>query len=459
MKNIEKIKAKEAKQLAHWKKEAAKKPIQGYLGIMLILCGLIRLVDEFATSVASSMQSSIAAEFYPGLDLAEAVGQYGTMGTLLTLFSIVAVFLVALADKYGRRMLLIISALGMGLGMLLCAWSPNYGLHMVGRAVITLFVSTDFHVLYITESAPDKSRSMFLSVATVLGYAGVMLVSVGRLAFTDASGNLNWRGVYLIPAVAAIILGILMLTLSNEPKVFLQNRIDYLSIPYEERERKAKEEKSKQVGLGYSFKYIFKHKQTRVILWATLIGGAATMAFFGYYEGIMAEAWGSGAEGSAMASQALLIYPIGSAVMALLTGWLGDKIGRKATCLISAVVAVVGLFAFIFGAQHGWNPYLVGFIYGIEMGAYWGYTNTMGIAKNELLPTEIRASAVTAMSVITLPFTLIAGIVIGVVITMTNSISTVCLIWGIVTLGISLLIYAIFGRETKNADLSNVQSD
>lgn len=459
MKNIEKIKAKEAKQLAHWKKEAAKKPIQGYLGIMLILCGLIRLVDEFATSVASSMQSSIAAEFYPGLDLAEAVGQYGTMGTLLTLFSIVAVFLVALADKYGRRMLLIISALGMGLGMLLCAWSPNYGLHMVGRAVITLFVSTDFHVLYITESAPDKSRSMFLSVATVLGYAGVMLVSVGRLAFTDASGNLNWRGVYLIPAVAAIILGILMLTLSNEPKVFLQNRIDYLSIPYEERERKAKEEKSKQVGLGYSFKYIFKHKQTRVILWATLIGGAATMAFFGYYEGIMAEAWGSGAEGSAMASQTLLIYPIGSAVMALLTGWLGDKIGRKATCLISAVVAVVGLFAFIFGAQHGWNPYLVGFIYGIEMGAYWGYTNTMGIAKNKLLPTEIRASAVTAMSVITLPFTLIAGIVIGVVITMTNSISTVCLIWGIVTLGISLLIYAIFGRETKNADLSNVQSD
>ena len=459
MKDVEKIKASEAKQLAYWKKEQQKKQVRGYVGIILILCGLIRLVDEFATSVSTSLQSSIATEFFPGVGLAEAVGQYGTAGTLLTVLSIVAVFLVILADKYGRKRLLVFSSIGMGIGMLLCAWSPNFPMHMVGRAVVTLFISTDFHVLYMTEIAPDDKRSTFISIASVLGYAGVMLVSVGRLAFTDTSGDLNWRGVYLIPAVAAVVLGVLMLTLSNEPKVFVQNRIDYLSTPYEERMAQHKAEKKKNSGLGAAFKFVFKHKQTRVILLANIFSGMGTMAFYGYYEGIMTEAWGTDAAGTAMVSQALLLYPVGSAVIALIIGYLGDKIGRKCSCVFAAIVAFGGLFLFIFGAYNGWNQYAVGFIYGLEIGAFWGYGNNLGVVKTELIPTEIRGAATTAMSIIMLPFTLISAVIVGILITVMGNISTVCLVWGAITLGISIVLYAILGRETKNVDLGNVSAD
>lgn len=459
MKDVEKIKAREAKQLTYWQNAKKKKEIKGYLGVILILCGMIRLVDEFATSVSTSMQSAIATEFYPGMSLAEAVGQYGAVGTILTVFSIVAVFLVVLADKYGRKRLLVFSAVGMGIGMFLCAWSPDYTMHLVGRAVVTLFISTDFHVLYMTEAAPDDKRSTFLALASVFGYAGVMLVSVGRVAFTSADGTLNWRGVYLIPAVAAIVLGVLMLTFSNEPKVFIESRIAQLSVPYEERVEKAKEKKGKEVGLGYALKYIFKHKQTRAFFFVGALGTMATMAFYAYYEGIMTEAWGNDAAGTAMVSQALLMYPIGSAVMAMICGRLGDKKGRKFSCIVAAIAAFVGLFLFIMGARSGWNPYLVGLLYGVEIGSFWAFLNTMGIAKQEVIPTEIRGAATTVSGLLVMPFTIISGIVIGILIAVVDNISMVCLLWGAITLGLATALYAIFGKETKDTDLNNVISD
>ena len=103
MKNLEKTKQKEAKQLAYWQKVRDKKSAPGIMVISLILCGLIRLIDDFASSVSGSLQSALAAEFFPHLELAEAVGIAGSIGTSLILFSIVAVFLFITVRVYEKR--------------------------------------------------------------------------------------------------------------------------------------------------------------------------------------------------------------------------------------------------------------------------------------------------------------------------------------------------------------------
>lgn len=459
MKNLEKIKQKEEKQLAYWKNVRDKKSVPGIMVISLVLCGLIRLIDDFASSISGSIQSALAAEFFPDLELAEAVGIAGSIGTSLIMFSIVAVFLVILADTYGRRRLLILSAFGIGAGMLICAWSPNYAAYIVGGALVTLFVSTDFHGLYIMEVAPDDKRSLFGAVASIIGYSGGMLVAVGRMAFTAEDGTIQWRMIYLIPAIAAVLLGVLTTFFSSEPKVFVERRIAMLSIPLEERIAKEKEAKGKQVGLKFAFKYIFSHKLTRVMVFAGFFQSAAIMAFTGYYESIMTEAWGTSLEATNMISQAIFIAPVGAAVSAIVIGWIGDKFGRKPSCIFASVTAFVLLFVFITSTQLRWNSYVVGLIYGLEMGAFWGYGNNVGLAKNEVVPTEIRATTSTAIGLMTLPVTITSGIVISVLVAITGKIANTCLLWGAICLGASMVIYAIWGKETKGADLNNVVSD
>lgn len=459
MKNLEKVKQKEAKQLAYWEKVRDKKTMPGIMVISLILCGMIRLVDDFASSISGSIQSALAAEFFPHLELAEAVGLAGSLGSFLILFSIVAVFLVILADTYGRKRLLILSIFGIGAGMLICSWSPNYATYIVGGALITLFVSTDFHGLYIMEVAPDDKRSLFGAVASIIGYSGGMLVAVGRMAFTTDDGTIQWRLIYLIPAIIAVLLGVLTTFFSSEPEVYVERRIAMLSTPLEERIAKEKEQKGKQVGLKYAFKYIFSHKLTRVMVFAGFFQSAAIMAFTGYYESIMTEAWGTSLEATNMISQAIFIAPVGAAVSAIIIGWIGDKYGRKPSCVFASVTAFTLLFVFITATRQQWNAYIVGLIYGLEMGAFWGYGNNVGLAKNEVVPTEIRATTSTAIGLMTLPVTILSGVVISVLVAITGAIGTTCLIWGAVCLGCSMVIYTIWGKETKGADLNNVVSD
>lgn len=48
--NAEKQRAKEQKELAKWKTQAERKPIAGYMVIMMIILSVVRLLDEFVTS-------------------------------------------------------------------------------------------------------------------------------------------------------------------------------------------------------------------------------------------------------------------------------------------------------------------------------------------------------------------------------------------------------------------------
>ena len=102
-----------------------------------------------------------------------------------------------------------------------------------------------------------------------------------------------------------------------------------------------------------------------MILFATFFQLLAVMAYFGYYESIMTTSGMS----TAQVTQALLVYPITAALFSLPAGYIADKFGRKPAAILFAVLAFVGLIAFILSAGAQVNPYIVGLIYGIELGA------------------------------------------------------------------------------------------
>lgn len=455
----ETLREKEHKELARWKKQAQRRPMAGYLAIMIVILGIVRMLDEFVTSAPTSVQSDIVQEFFVegmGMSFEQGLATISLISTALLLCSILAVFFVALCDKMGRRVILIVSTVGMTAGMLVCCISTSLAVHIVGRAIITFFVATDVHQIYVLEIAPDDKRAMYIQITTVFGQAGVMLVGLVRMLFTQG-GELNWRGVFLLPCVIGVAACVGVMAFARETDAFLNARIAHLSKTPEQRAAEAeaakrnKAEAETKSGILPAAKYVFTHKQTRNLLLATMPCCFATMAFATYYETIMT----SSGMGTDQVSVALFVYPLFASAVALLVGYVTDRFGRKPAGVMTAILTFVSLFLFIFAAQGQMPPVVVGMLLGIETGAFWRYNELLTLTMRESVPTVIRASAGSVTGLISVMLSLVSGILISIFLAV-FPVGSVCMVWGAVTIGLSALLYVLGVQETKGTKLEEV---
>lgn len=453
---------RQSDELAKWQKLAQSKMTPFVFFVVVSLLCLIRGLDEFATSSTGSLQTAIVNEFYvldQGLSFAQGLSQISLLGTALMPVMILATLYASLADKVGRKMILVISIFGMSLGLFVCFLSTNLVVHFIGRTILAFFIATDIHQLYVMEIAPDNKRASLLSVNSFFGYLSMMLVSVARDAYT-VNGELLWRNVFLLPAVLGVIITTLLIVFASETKVYIDQRIRLLSTLTGKEDAElagkgsAKKEQAKSGGFGKAFKFIFAHRQPRMVLFATIFQLLAVMAYYGYYESIMTTS-GMTTE---QVTQALLVYPITAAIFSLIAGYIADKFGRKPATILFAVLAFVGLIAFILSAEAQINPYIVGLIYGIELGCFWNFGGQMGLVFSETIPTDIRATAIAAKGLISVVVAIVSAIVISILVGFIK-LSTLCLVWGAATVGIATILFTLTVKETKGVDLENVISD
>jgi len=456
---IERRKLKEAKELHKW--QNVKKVYSGYLFIMIALMCIVRALDEFKSNVGATIQSWLVNEFIvipQGVTFAGGLSTWGLITTGMLVFSILAVFYLALADRFGRKKLLVISVFGMSIGMLISFSAPSLPVFLIGNAIITFFVATDVHGIYVMEIAPDDRRATYLQLTSFFGQIGIFLIALSRFLYT-VDDVLNWRMLYLAPGIIALVVGVALIFTARETDVFKKKRIDYLSKPLEERlieEEAAKKEKkvnADKQGIGAAFRYIFSHKQTKGNILATVPQLLAIMAFVGYTESIMA----TNNMTTSQVNIALLMVPLAAAVVSIMTGILSDKIGRRPTSIITSVMAVIAFVGFILAVQNGLNPYLVGIIYGLGNGAFFRYGDTLGLQRLESVPTHIRASVASAFGLIATIVALVSGIVLSIFIGMFD-LGTLVMIWVAIALSISAILNFILVKETMGIDLNNIES-
>lgn len=456
---LEKIHQKDAHQLDKLKKQQSRKTYAGYMLIMMSLLSIVRCLDEFASSVGGSIQSWLVNEFFVkdlGKTYAEGLSSWSMITTAMMVFTIMAVFYLALSDRFGRKKILVISVIGMGVGMLICSQSTSLITYLIGSALITFFVATDVHGIYVMEIAPVNKRATFLQTTAVFGQVGVLLVAVSRSVYT-VDEVLNWRLLYLIPGLAGLTAGILLMISGRETDVFLKQRIAWLSKPYEQRKaeaaaaRQAKSHEARKTGIGSAFRYIFTHRQVRNNLLATIPQLLAVMAFVGYYESIMTTSGLS----TSQVNQALLVYPLSGMAVALLTGFFSDKFGRRPTTILTSVVALASLIGFVVAARSNASPIIVGLLYGFENGAFFRYGDTLGLQRLESVPTNIRASVQSAFGLIATVVATTAGITLSILVASVE-VGTLCLTWGGILIGISALLNFLLVKETKGVHLEDI---
>jgi DHA1 family tetracycline resistance protein-like MFS transporter len=164
---------------------------------------LVVLLDMLALGIIVPVLPQLVLDFEGG-DAASAAAMYGLFGSVWAAMQFFcAPVLGALSDRFGRRPVILISCLGLGLDYFLMALAPTLGWLFVGR-VISGITSSSFSTAYayVADVTPQSQRAGkfgFLGAAFGIGFVvgpalgGVLGGVALRLPFWVA-GSLSLAG-------------------------------------------------------------------------------------------------------------------------------------------------------------------------------------------------------------------------------------------------------------------------
>lgn len=263
------------KEIKKWEKEKARPRKNTYIIYLIFIITLIYAVDEIASQIGTLMKTEIANDLFAKFGQS-SVGVLDILSILVVPFQAIGLLYRPLADRFGRKLFLIINTFGMSFAMLVIFLSNNIILYFIGACMVQFFIPHDMHVVYIMESAPSKKRAVFYSVIKFVANMGVMLIPLlRRMLMEDAS---QWRKIYLIPALVGLISSFIALLTSRETDAFIDSRLKYLRMSDEEREelKKQKSAESSQGGLIPALKFALRHKQLK---WLYITATIANIGF------------------------------------------------------------------------------------------------------------------------------------------------------------------------------------
>ena len=343
-----------------------------------------------------------------------SVGVLDLLGIVVVPFQLIGLLYRPLADKWGRKLFLIINTFGMSLALLVIFLSNNLFLYFVGACMIQFFIPHDMHVVYIMETAPAKHRARMYSCIKFVANMGVMLVPLlRRMLMTDAS---QWRQVYLIPAIIGLVCSFIALLTARETDAFIDSRLRYLKMTDEERLQSQQERKAEdaQGGLFNALRFAFRHKQLK---WLYISAALANLGFiltieyqvimtYGYAQNYVSSGLYATLDAAVNAASvgvittALFLFTIGSACSQVIMGFISDGKGRKSAAICMAALCVLSFLGFYIGSNLAWSPYVVGFLCGSCIGSYYSTNDVLIMMIGESAPTNLRSSAITAQYIV-----------------------------------------------------------
>ncbi len=441
------------------------KPNCYMLYMVLIIC-LVYITDELASNICTQMKTEIANSLFAGFGEA-SVAKLETLALISYPCMAVSLFYRTLSDRFGRKIFLVINTLGMGLGMFVVFVSTNVAMYILGYCIISFFVPHDMQVVYIMETAPAKHRARIYSVIKCMSTLGVMLIPLFRSTLMQEVGQ--WRRVFMIPAVIGLVSSIFGLLCARETDSFLESRIAYLELSDDERAalKASKKAEEAQGGFIAAFRYSMRDKQLRrlnILMGFFNLGFIITMHYqvmisYGFagavaktsidsFENVLAHV------STNEVTAALFLFPIGSAFVQLIQGFISDKAGRKPASIIMAAMVVISFIGFTFGARCCMSPYIVGLLAGACVGSFWAFGDINVMMMSESAPTNLRASVLSSCYVINVLGTFLGmGILIPIMNAFGNGVADIAA--GCIAVpGIITAVLLLLGtRETKGTEL------
>ncbi|MBQ7101952.1 MAG: MFS transporter [Clostridia bacterium] len=419
---LEKKRLRREREIAKWQREKLRPKSSMYLAYMIFIICLVYITDEVASQIGTLMKTEIANDLFAKYG-ESSVGLLDIVTMLVVPFQALAIVYKPLADRFGRKVFLIINTFGMSLSMLLIFLSDSIIVYVLGACIVQFFIPHDMQVVYIMETAPSKHRARIYSAIKFFANMGVMLIPLlRRLLMHNAS---EWRNVYLVPAVVGLVTCGVALFFARETDAFIDSRLKYLRMTDEERalDKRNKNTENAQGGVIPALKFAFKHRQLR---WLYIVGAIANVGFittinyqvilsYGYAQSYIDAGTYSSFTDELMnvvsigpVTTALFMFPVGSAVAQVIMGFISDSRGRKTAAIVTCFKCLLAFIGFSVGAKLAWPPYHVGVLCGACVGSYYSTNDVIIMMIGESAPTNLRSSIMSAEFVV-----VAAGVVVS----------------------------------------------
>ncbi len=338
--------------------------------VAVALVALFSGFGQFSVVAALGDVSKQLGHVAPGASIADKVGLSGTsLGiglAIIRLASLGSLPLIGIADRFGRRrMILVVTVTGLAFTAL-AALSPDYWWFVVvfafGRPLLSA-TNTLAGVMAAEETgATDRAAAVALIAA---GYG--VGAGISAIVHSLSSGALGFRGVFAL-AVVPLVVVVAMRGWLEEPSRFMVEE--------------AATEHPTPVLAAVEAPYGRRVLVLALIAFAlSVITGPANSFVFLYAQDVLHQPGGW---------TALMVVGAGvSGLVGLLLGrWLADRVGRRPACAAALVAAALcGTIAY-----SGGSPALVvGYLLGVFSGGV--LAPGVGSLLTELFPTSVRASA------------------------------------------------------------------
>jgi MFS transporter, DHA1 family, tetracycline resistance protein len=173
-------------------------PVGGHRRAALAFIFITILLSVLALGIVIPVLPHLIEDFLGG-DTAGAAKVYGLFGTVWALMQFLAMPVMgALSDRYGRRPVILLSNLGLGLDYVLMALAPNLAWLFVGRVIsgITAASVSTGMACIADVTPPEKRAASFAMVGVAFGLGFVLGPALGgllgsvdpRLPFWAAAG-------------------------------------------------------------------------------------------------------------------------------------------------------------------------------------------------------------------------------------------------------------------------------
>ena len=400
-----------------------------------------------------------------------------TKGWLVSSAIVGAVFGAAsngiLADIYGRKKIIISTALIFAIGSVICAVATSIHWLIFGRIIIGLAVGmVNFVVpLYLSEISPQKIRGMLVSLFQLAITAGILFSYLINRIF--ALSEYNWRWMLLSGLFPALVLLIGISFLGDTPRWLLSKQREHEARkvfqdmdPEGDIEQKIQEIKSTLSGTQN--KNQKKSAWQSWMLMPVLVGigmmfmqictGINTII---YYTTTIFKTAGFGSQLSAIyATIGVGFVNFGMTIVAIV---FADRWGRKPLLYAGLTGVTISLFtlgaAFFFADELGDN--LKWLAVGSVIVYIASFAFSLGpigwIVVSEILPLKIRGFAMSLCTVANMGFNFI---VVLTFLPLLNSIGEAFTFWIYGVIGILSLIFTYyFLPETKGKSLEKIEKN
>ncbi|MDN6510294.1 MAG: MHS family MFS transporter [Corynebacterium sp.] len=316
--------------------------------------------------------------------LAQVVS-WATIGISFLFRPLGAVIAGHLGDRYGRKMVLVVTLFGMGVATALIGLLPTYGTIGVAAPLLLILLRIlqglsaggewGGAALMYVEHAPLDKRGVFGSYPQIGVPLGLILASSFMFLLTsnmsdEAFQSWGWR-IPFISSVVLIAVGYLIRRAVDESPVFLEMQA-------------RRKEASAPLGS------LFKNHWRRVLLAALIFAGnnAAGYMIIAFFSSYSSNALGM------PKSHTLIATLIGGVSWLVLTIWSGrvsDKIGRRETFMIGYALIAVWAVPMWFFVDKGELLWLVLVIVVLTFGLAPSYAPQSALYA-EMFPAEVRYS-------------------------------------------------------------------